>query len=890
MIADSAMKVVVAQAHLLDLVDGRASVICLDRDRAELETLDPSNPARVGDGSTLAYVIYTSGSTGRPKGVMVEHRNVLNFFAAMDRRLGASPPGVWLAVTSLSFDISVLELLWTLTRGFKVVLYADENRVSSATLATNAHRPMDFSLFYFSAADDAEKAGQRDKYRLLLEGARYADHHGFTAVWTPERHFHSFGGLYPNPSVTGAAVAAVTRRVGIRAGSCVLPLHHPVRVAEEWAVVDNLSNGRVGLSVAAGWQPDDFVLRPESHADSKAAMFRDLETVRRLWRGETVTMPGPRGDVKVRCLPRPVQAELPIWVTTAGNVETFEAAGRVGASVLTHLLGQTVAEVEGKAAAYRRAWQAAGHAGDGYVTLMLHAFVGPDTDQVKERVRGPMKEYLKTSISLIRGFASAFPTFKRKDDALDFDALSAEEFEALLDYSFERYFETSGLFGDLDRCQAIVDQLKGIGVDEIACLIDFGVDTDTTIDHLRHLNRLRHLTAKPRATGDYSLATLIERHSVTHLQCTPSMAGMLLASDRTRDALRRLRLMLVGGEALTPALAEDLGRTVTGRVFNMYGPTETTVWSTCSEVVPDEAVSIGRPILNTEVFVCDPFQRPVPPGAEGELCIGGYGVARGYWGRPELTSERFVPDPRTPASRLYRTGDLARVDSTGTLQFLGRLDHQVKVRGFRIELGEIEALLGSHPAVREAAAVAREHGANDTRIIAYVVRRQDVDQDQLKDWLKARLPEYMIPAQVVFLPDLPRTPNLKIDRKALPAPGPLVAAEPRATSDKAHSALEREIATIWREALRIPDVSVDSNFFDLGGHSLLAVQVHTRLKKTLGRDLGITDLFRFPTIRGLARYLEAGDDKAPAQAALDRGAARRAALERRGAGRSVPER
>ena len=259
----------------------------------------------------LAYVIYTSGSTGQPKGVMVEHRNVTNFLEAMDRQLGVVAGGAWLAVTSLSFDISVLELLWTVTRGVKVVLYAEEHRAASGTVAsTNADKAIDFSLFYFSAAGDAERPGKTDKYRLLIEGARFADAHGFTAVWTPERHFHAFGGLYPNPSVTGAAIAAVTTRVGIRAGSCVLPLHHPVRVAEEWSVVDNLSNGRVGLSAAAGWQPDDFVLRPESYREAKATMFRDLDTVRRLWRGETIAMRGPRGDVQVRCLPRPVQAEL----------------------------------------------------------------------------------------------------------------------------------------------------------------------------------------------------------------------------------------------------------------------------------------------------------------------------------------------------------------------------------------------------------------------------------------------------------------------------------------------------------------------------------------------------------------------------------------------------
>src|SRR5205807_1873785 len=196
-----------------------------------------------------------------PKGVMVRHRNVTSFFTGMDARVGGDGPGVWLAVTSISFDISVLELFWTLARGFKVVVQEEGDRArSEATRSPASLREMAFSLFYFAA--DAGEAPDR-KYRLLLEGARFADENGFMAVWTPERHFHAFGGLYPNPAVTSAALAAITERVGIRAGSVVLPLHNAIRVAEEWSVVDNLSNGRVALAFASGWHADDFALWPD---------------------------------------------------------------------------------------------------------------------------------------------------------------------------------------------------------------------------------------------------------------------------------------------------------------------------------------------------------------------------------------------------------------------------------------------------------------------------------------------------------------------------------------------------------------------------------------------------------------------------------------------------
>ncbi|MET0333652.1 MAG: LLM class flavin-dependent oxidoreductase, partial [Rhizobacter sp.] len=231
-----------------------------------------SSPGVRSAPHNLAYVIYTSGSTGNPKGVMVEHRNAINFFAGMDDRLGTEP-GTWLAVTSLSFDISVLELLWTLTHGYKVVLQGNRPAPARGSKASSVN----FGLFYFGSDDGsyAEATG-REKYKLLLEGAKFADENGFHAVWTPERHFHIFGGMYPSPSVAAGALAAMTKNVKIRAGSVVLPLHNPVRVADEWSLVDNLSDGRVGISFASGWQPQDFAIAPQNFADRHNLMFQGI--------------------------------------------------------------------------------------------------------------------------------------------------------------------------------------------------------------------------------------------------------------------------------------------------------------------------------------------------------------------------------------------------------------------------------------------------------------------------------------------------------------------------------------------------------------------------------------------------------------------------------------
>ncbi|MET0179810.1 MAG: MupA/Atu3671 family FMN-dependent luciferase-like monooxygenase, partial [Novosphingobium sp.] len=457
MIADSQMALIVTQGSLAGaLPPGDAFVVDIDAAHNAIASL-PAGPIDGGAGpDNLAYVIYTSGSTGRPKGVMVEHRNALTFFAGMDRHL--EPDGVWLAVTSLSFDISLLELVWPLTRGYQVVI-ATEREVRGDVRPAAQARTASFSLFYFASSNSASQA---EDYRLLLDGARFADANGFEAIWTPERHFHAFGAPYPNPSVTSAALAAATSRIKIRAGSVVAPLHHPIRIAEEWALVDNFSNGRVGISFASGWQPNDFVLNPGAFADRNAAMMRTVEDVRALWRGEKRAFPGALGhDVEVATYPRPVQPELPVWITSAGNPETFAQTGRAGAFILTHMLGQKLDEVAEKIAVYRAAWRDAGHPGEGHVTLMLHSFVGEDAASVREIVRGPLIEYLRTSTNLLRQYAWSFPAFKKPagsdaSEAVELSQLSEEDTEALLEHAFERYFETSGLFGTPESCREFV--------------------------------------------------------------------------------------------------------------------------------------------------------------------------------------------------------------------------------------------------------------------------------------------------------------------------------------------------------------------------------------------------------------------------------------------------
>jgi amino acid adenylation domain-containing protein len=372
-----------------------------------------------------------------------------------------------------------------------------------------------------------------------------------------------------------------------------------------------------------------------------------------------------------------------------------------------------------------------------------------------------------------------------------------------------------------------------------------------------------------RARDGDSIAGQIRRHSVTHLQCTPSLAAMLIAESGI-ESLSGLERLLLGGEALPADLAAQITAVLPNGLVNMYGPTETTVWSATHAVDAEGAVPIGRPIANTRVYVMDSALRPQPAGVPGELLIGGRGVTRGYLGRPGLTAERFVPDAFSaePGARLYRTGDRVRwmtsrgeataasTDAlthsrTHALQYLGRLDAQVKVRGFRIEPGEIEAALRRHPAVAECAVVARTAGAGDTRLVAYVVGAAEADA--LRAHVGRSLPDYMVPSAFVSLDALPLTPNGKLDRKALPAPEYALAEE---TYVAPRTPAEEVLAGIWAEVLRLERVGANDNFFELGGHSLLATRVVSRVRELFGVELPLRALFEGPTVAGLAGRVE----------------------------------
>jgi amino acid adenylation domain-containing protein len=374
------------------------------------------------------------------------------------------------------------------------------------------------------------------------------------------------------------------------------------------------------------------------------------------------------------------------------------------------------------------------------------------------------------------------------------------------------------------------------------------------------------LVVAPRqATYDgHLLKQLLAQSGVTVMQATPTTWRLLFECGWTGDPNLKV---LIGGEAVAVELARRLAA-VCGPVWNMYGPTETTIWSSLYRITGRDQrnVPIGTPIANTSLYVLDGNRQPVAIDEEGELYIGGEGLARGYFERPELTTEKFVPDPFSsqPGARMYRTGDLVRVRDDGNVEFLGRLDHQVKVRGFRIELGEIEAVLEQHPAVQQGIVAARDESTGEKHLVAYVVPAASaaIDIAELRQHLRKQLPDYMVPSAFVRMQQMPLTPNGKVDRKALPSPR---ASDYR--SDREYVSprdfVEKKLAKLWEEVLGVNPVGATDNFFDLGGRSLLAARLFIKIAHKFGKELPLTTLIQAPSVELLANELRAsGKDAA----------------------------
>jgi amino acid adenylation domain-containing protein len=390
-----------------------------------------------------------------------------------------------------------------------------------------------------------------------------------------------------------------------------------------------------------------------------------------------------------------------------------------------------------------------------------------------------------------------------------------------------------------------------------------------------------------------TLEEVLRRELVDVIKIVPSHLAALLADSR-RDLLPR-RLAVLGGEACPWHLVRVIRRLRPEcEVMNHYGPTETTVGATAYRILPGEETSawgttvpLGRPLDNSRVYVVTPMGEPVGTGVSGEVWIGGGGVARAYLGRPDLTAERFVPDPFSgePGSRVYRTGDQARLLPDGRIEFLGRTDHQIKIRGIRIEPKEVEAALLRQEGVRDAVVIAQRDTAGEMRLIAYVVADREADPMAMRSACRRWLPDVMLPSAILCIPEVPRTANGKVDTRALPEPT-LLADEWKAPYVGPGNDLERTLATVWEEVLGLEQVGMNDNFFDLGGHSLFLLRVHSKLEAALERRIPMMTLFEYPTIRTLTEHLAGGTPETPtSEEAAGRADVRRGALQARGAAR-----
>ncbi len=448
--------------------------------------------------------------------------------------------------------------------------------------------------------------------------------------------------------------------------------------------------------------------------------------------------------------------------------------------------------------------------------------------------------------------------------------------------------------GICNRLHWMQDQYRLTPADTVLQKTPFSFDVSVWEFFWPLLAGARLVIARPGGHQDPAyLASLIQRERVTVVHFVPSMLRTFLA-EPSATACSSLRHVICSGEALTSDLQEKFFALLPCELHNLYGPTEAAVdvthW-TCRRDSRSPIVPIGRPVANTRMYVLDENLREVPVGSEGELHIGGIQVGLGYHKRPELTAEKFIPDPfsNDPAARLYKTGDLARWMPDGNIEYLGRLDFQVKLRGFRIELGEIENALGLHPGVKQAVVIAVDEPGRDKRLVAYLASRdgQRPNVTVLRDHLLSRLPDYMVPAIYVWLDSIPLSPNGKVDRRALPAPS---TARPELSQPYAPpgTELEQRIASLWHEVLHIEPVGIDDRFFELGGDSLGLATVHTRLQTLLGREFPITTLFEHITIRSLANHFSPSAPATPGMASIqDRARRQREALAARRPGRSA---
>ncbi|HEX2091631.1 MAG TPA: amino acid adenylation domain-containing protein, partial [Longimicrobiaceae bacterium] len=840
LLEDCGAPVLVTQGALADALQaaGRATVR-LDADAARIAA---GPGTRLEDGArpeSLAYLIYTSGSTGSPKGVRVEHASLANLLWTSREAFGFRPGDVMPCVSSYAFDIWLFETVVPLVSGGTTRVLRREQVLDPGALL----RGMEGVTMLHAVPS------------LMAEVVR--------AVRASEA-----GAL---PGVRGAFVGGEAVAADLVSG---------MRAAFPCAEIRVLYGPTEGTILASSYLVPETPwerYRRALEAAAAHALPDDQRCIHQVF--EAVAAGAPDAPAVVWSGERLTYAELDARANRLAN----HLRGRgIGPEVTVGVCLERTPELIVTLLAVLKA-------GGAYVPL--------DPGYPAERQTYMLRDAGARVLVTREPHAAvlAFPGLEVVRLDADGARIAAEHAgppeSGVRPENLAYVIYTSGSTG---RPKGVAIQHRSTVVllrwlreqlppeDRPSVLGSTSINFDVSVAEI--FGALCRGGTLVLVENVLELAQLSE--PVTYASMVPSAAAELLRTGGIPASVRTLNL---GGEPLPNDLAQALYALGTvDTVRNGYGPTEDTTYSTSSVVRQGgEQVFIGRPIANTQAYVLDEGLHPVPIGVLGELYLAGAGLARGYQGRSELTSERFLPNPFStdPGRRMYRTGDRVRWRPDGELEYFGRTDFQVKVRGFRIELGEIEVALRTHPAVRDALVVVREDTPGDRRLVAYLTPAEGSEvsaSGDLRAHLRAGLPEHMIPSAFVALDALPLTPNGKIDRRALPLPGSRVGVEQTYTPPRTPT--EEAVAAVWAEVLGVNRVGAHDNFFDLGGHSLLLVQLHSRLRERFGGEISVADLFQLPTLADLARELDRLRETAPEETAeqesLDRAEARRARMTR----------
>lgn len=630
-----------SQLHILLCTDERQEDIGLDCDLVFLDQVEDTASTDwqfIPDSTDLCCLLYSSESLFLGKAAKISYANVSAYLAGMKHSFYLASTDNFLLTSSASPERFLFSAFWMLTEGIEIVIHPHAESLEALDqYVLTENLEMDFSLFFFASYNIEED----NKYKLLVDTVKYGDQAGFTGVWTPERHFHEFGGLFPNPSVSSAALAMITENMALRSGSVVSPLHDSIRIAEEWSVVDNLSKGRIQLSFAPGWNFDDFILSKEEYEDRHAVMHRQMEIVKKLWRGESIKRVNGIGkEVEIKTFPAPIQKELPIWVTAAGNEKTFIKAGEMGADILTHLLGQDIEDLTRKIKLYRDSYKKHGWGDSGKIAVMLHTFVGDELEEVEKIVEEPFFNYIKSATSLSK--------ILYKEAGLSADDIPEEDKDIMLRHSLNRYYQNAALIGTPQSCLDMIRRLKAIGIDEIACLVDFGIEAEGVMKGLGKLKKLKTLCKDHRGRNKSSRILQMDTHRLPEL----------LASKDSDAFLQKLKTVFLFGQRADPALIKRLKKRTEAQIYQLYSKPETNSASfICETDLEQDIQVISSSIGDARMYVLGVGGKLLPNAVVGELYVGGKAVSEGFWSKEKESTNLFVQHPFQKKKKIFRTGE-----------------------------------------------------------------------------------------------------------------------------------------------------------------------------------------------------------------------------------------